>query len=329
MKVTLGQSLKWTSMLAAAMALFGLGALALQVRSGQDLVLLRNALIAEVGPAHAYQWTPDSVPEDFEVERLATPDSVQSFVDQTIALTGPSSDLDKAIRLAAALSHKKTRGLGPIQSDTVSALRQITVKGSGYCADYTQVFNALAPAAGLAVREWGMSFDGYGGDGHAFNEVWDRGLGKWVFIDSFFSFYVTDLNGRPLSAVEFREALLHGSADQIVVIPINAQKFGFKSAERALDYYHRGAERFFIVWGNNVLTYDAAPVVKVLGRLSRSAEQAGAIAAGIQPRLLIPEDFADPAAVDELFRLRALLLMSGSSFFIALASLLLLRVFRK
>ena len=41
----------------------------------------------------------------------------------------------------------------------------------------------LAGAAGLTAREWGFSFDGFGGHGHALVEVYDRGLSKWVFLD--------------------------------------------------------------------------------------------------------------------------------------------------
>ena len=37
-----------------------------------------------------------------------------------------------------------------------------------------------------------MSFDGYGGDGHAFSEIFDTQRQHWIFVDSFYSFYVTD-----------------------------------------------------------------------------------------------------------------------------------------
>src|SRR3712207_6947241 len=37
--------------------------------------------------------------------------------------------------------------------------------GRGYCGDYADVYTALALAAGLSVRSWAFSFDGFGGRG--------------------------------------------------------------------------------------------------------------------------------------------------------------------
>jgi hypothetical protein len=207
----------------------------------------------------------------------------------------------------------------------VTALERITTDGAGYCADYTQVYGAIGRAAGLSVREWGMSFDGYGGDGHAFNEVWDRSRGKWLFIDSFFSFYVTDPDGEPLSATELRGHLLDGTTSELQVVPINPARFGFKSPARALEYYRRGAPRFFLVWGNNALSYDAAPAVKAFSGVSRSAEQVAGIALGLHPRLVISRDFADPAAVAELVRLRVVMIVFLLGVVVAGVALLLHR----
>src|SRR3546814_14332335 len=79
-------------------------------------------------------------------------------------------------------------------------------------------------------------------NGHAFNEIWDPALQKWVFIDSFVSFYVVDrASGVPLSALEFRAALLEEpDAEAIEVMQTVPERFPFKSVERALDWYRRG-----------------------------------------------------------------------------------------
>lgn len=301
--------LVWLAAAAMLTAAASLAYLGLQVDSSQDLVLLRNAVIAEVGSVGAHEWNPESIPSDYLAETLPTPGSLQRFASAASGGANRADDFETAVSLARALGQNRKRGLGPIQDDTVTALELITAQGAGYCADYTQVYGALGRAAGLSVREWGMSFDGYGGDGHAFNEVWDRSRGKWLFIDSFNSFFMTDIHDQPLSATEIRKALLDGESSELKVVPINPAKFGFKSPERALEYYRRGAPRFFLVWGNNVLSYDAAPAVKVFSGVSRPAEQVVGIALGLQPKLVIPEDFADPEAVRELLRLRAVMIV--------------------
>ena len=299
--------LAWIAAAGMLVAVSSLAYLGVQVDSSQDLVLLRNAVIAEVAPGGAHEWTPDSVPTDYLAETLPSPEPLERFAMEARNGSTSSDDFETAVSLARALGKNRKRGRGAIQDDTVTALERITADGAGYCADYTQVYGALGRAAGLSVREWGMSFDGYGGDGHAFNEVWDRSRGKWLFIDSFNSFFVTDLQGQPLSATEIRRALLDGTTNELQVVPINPAKFGFKSPARALEYYRRGAPRFFLVWGNNMLTYDAAPAVKAFSGVSRSAEQVVGIALGLQPKLVISRDFADPEAVEELLRLRVVM----------------------
>jgi hypothetical protein len=90
-----------------------------------------------------------------------------------------------------------------------------------------------------------MSFDGYGGDGHAFSEIFDTQRQHWIFVDSFYSFYVTDEHGEPLSVADFRRRLLLPAAPPQVV-PIQPGKFAFKSGQAALDYYRRGADAFYL-----------------------------------------------------------------------------------
>jgi hypothetical protein len=302
------RTLAWIAAACLLVAVASFAWLGLQVDSSQDLVLLRNAVIAEVEPGGAHEWTPASMPADYLAETLPSPEPLEHFAAQAIGATRPANDFETAVVLARALGRNRKRGKGPIQDDTVTAFERITTEGAGYCADYTQVFGALSRAAGLTVREWGMSFDGYGGDGHAFNEVWDRSRNRWLFIDSFHSFYVTDRRGEPLSVTEFRTALLNGTSGEVQVVPINPQKFGFKSANRAIEYYRRGAPRLFLVWGNNVLSYDASPAVSLFSGVSRSAEQVLGIAAGVQPKLVIPGNLADAEAVAELRRLRVVML---------------------
>ena len=91
----------------------------------------------------------------------------------------------------------------PLTNLLLPVFLQIREQGKGYCADYSQVFTALALSTGIPVREWGLGFEGFG-RGHAFNEVYDSEQRKWVFIDSYHSLYVIDRGSHnPLSTIEF------------------------------------------------------------------------------------------------------------------------------
>ncbi len=304
---------------ATAVAL-GTGAILLaSVEDARDVVHLRNSLLMDMRSPSAYDWTPRNVPADYLSETLDAPAELQAAADAALeSLPSDATNFEKAIALSQHLV-RVSKGRGPIQKDTITTYRKITQDGLGYCADFTQVFNALARAAQIPVREWGAAFGGYGGDGHAFNEIYDDGMGRWVFVDSFYSFYV-ERDGRPISAIELRDALLNGR-ESLEVVPIDPQRFGFKSGERALDYYAKAAPEFYLWWGNNVLSYDASPLMQRLGGISRSAEQVGAILTGLQPKLVIEEGHGSKEGLAKLKRTRALLLTAISA---GIAAVLLL-----
>jgi Transglutaminase-like superfamily len=285
--------------------------LALSVHDARDLVKIRNAMIYEVKPEDVFDWMPSSVPTSYLKENRSAPAELAKAVQSIVNSKGGAlDDFDTALALARYMVANQRRPAVPIQSSTVAAHEAIVRDGNGYCADYTQVFNGLAHAGGLAVREWGMSFDNYGGDGHAFNEIYDRVRGKWIFLDTFNSFYVVNSDDIPLSVDEFRAALLK-MRPAVRIRRIVQQKFGFKSDEMALHYYRRGADTMFMIWGANVFTYDESPPVRLAAKLSRSAEQAVAILTGIQPRIMIEEGTENRAGLSELRRYRLLVLSAG------------------
>jgi hypothetical protein len=292
--------------IASAVVTLGLAiVLGLSIHSGRDLVRIRNSLLVEVHQPAAYDWTPAQIPQDFLWERRAAPAPIAAAAAAIGATSPRTDDFAEALAIATKLAQNK-RSDKPIQSDTLTAYHMITERGLGYCADYTEVFLALAHASGIPVREWGAAFDAYGGDGHAFVEIYDRGRAQWIFIDPFYSFYVTAA-GRPLSVAELQNALRAPQSD-VEVVPIVREKFGFKTAERALAYYRRGAERFYLWWGNNIFSYEHAPLVAHAAALSRSAEQVAAIFAGVQPKLVLATGNLDESALRGLERLRSLVL---------------------
>jgi len=296
--------------------------LALKAHDARDLVKFRNSMIVKVGAPDVFDWRPATRPADFREEQAPAPAEIREAVGAAVGSEARNSEFLTAIDLARHLAKNRQRGAPPIQQSTIETYREIVGKGQGYCADFTQVFNGLAHAAGLEVREWGMSFEGYGGNGHAFSEVFDRGRDQWVFIDSFYSFYVTDHTGRPLAASELRDRLLTDSTD-LHVEPIVTEKFGFPSPERALDYYRRGAASFYMWWGNDVFTYDGNSILAHL-KASRALQQLAGVALGVQPAMMLAAGHIQAQGLFELHLIRGLLvsLTAGMTVF-AITSLML------
>lgn len=316
---------------AVAIACIGVGLLAglsvLHQGSGDYAATrVRNALIATVGDAQDVAWAPQDAPQAFRRETVPAPALLQNAAHaatQHVVAAGGNT-LDRALALAA---HLRTSGApgGGLKTDTTSAYRAIVAQQGGYCADYTQVMNGLGHAAGIPVREWGMSFDDYSGDGHAFSEVYVAALGQWVFVDSFYSFWVRDrASGRPLSVLDLRRALLSLPADatmgavDLEVVPITSRGILFADDAMALDYYRRGLAQVFLYLGNDVFSYDRHPLIGLLRPLPSSVEQLAAIAAGVHPRLLVLRDEFNTDAVSRLVNLRTRL--AGAFLLAALAA---------
>lgn len=271
-------------------ALFALlccvAAIAPHLHNSAELVRLRNALLfdaADIGAA----WTPDTTPADF-LHETAPPSAKFQARISALELQAMPSDWERALAIARHLLHARQGRVGqPIQSNLEHTYNVITDTGAGYCGDYADVFAALALAAGLDVRSWAFSFDGFGGRGHVFNEVWDRGAQRWMMIDAFHNYVFIDASGQPVSALEFRAALQRDpGALRFVAIEPNARPV-FVHEERARDFYLRGLDQWYLWWGNNVFSYDQALLVRAFGPLSRSLEQLGGIAQGVHPRIRV------------------------------------------
>lgn len=294
------------------------------ITPSSEAVRVRNALIFDAVDLQEMNWVPPRYPESFKLEASTPPGLFQEAANQLVRSSNSSAnDFEAALAIGRHLAVGEIKG-GAIQSDTASTFATIMSQGTGYCADFTQVFNGLAHAAVLPVREWGMSFDGFGGRGHAFNEVFDRDRGQWIFIDTFYSFYVVDrLSSLPISALDFRGRLRDRSTwPSVQVVPISDVRFGFKSEKDALEYYAAGADEFYLYWGNNVFQYDNSALVKLAGRFSRSAEQAIAIMTGVHPQIRIPRLPENSAAIDSLGMIKTKFILMISLEMIVLVVLL-------
>ena len=197
-----------------------LGGLVWMAREPVELTRIRNSLLVEAAGNSRVAWSGPDAPEGFLLERSPPPKKFQNVIREVLDLDrSENGAFEDALTIARHLAIGLGGRGGAIQSSTVDAYTQILEHQQGHCSDITQVFNGLAISSGIPVREWGMSFGGFNGTGHAFNEVYDAGQGKWIFIDSHKSFYVQDVvSGQPLSAMEFRERLLTVNGDATIQI---------------------------------------------------------------------------------------------------------------
>lgn len=288
------------------------------IHASRESVRLRNSLIASVGSPADFDWTPANVPAGFRWERGPAP---QEFVDVTaklLAAADGQSNFDKMLILARHLRSRPTND-SPVGVSTVEAYHKIVDEGVGWCSDFTQVLNGLSFAAGLPVREWGFSFDGFGGLGHAITEVWDEELRKWVFLDSYYSFYLRDIATKaPFSVQDLRAFLKSGKPhDAVEIVPIVPERIGFQSPEKLVAYYRDGADQFYLHWGNDVFALDANATVQSLRRVSPALSQVTAIVLGIYPEIRISPDDARLPPAESLFALR-------DRFFAVLAAIVVL-----
>jgi hypothetical protein len=297
---------------ATAVALIALSlVLVREARDPEEAVRLRNSLLASVGVPQDFSWAPAATPASFLVNRDLPPESITLAAQQVVTAADGWS---RGLQIATHLGEVAPRG-GAIQSSTAATYRTMRTTGGGYCADYTQVFIGLATAAGLPVREWGLAFDGFGGNGHAIVEVYDDVRGQWLMLDPFNSFYPADaVTGEPLSVLEFRARV--ATADALAttrIVRIVPAAFGFSNDANLVEYFQRGVDQFYLWWGTNIFSYEHQPLVAAAGRVSRSVEQVVAIATGVHPGIRIYPTPRNRLLIDRLAGIRTHTLLYGAA----------------
>lgn len=294
----------WLSLVVLLLAMLSL---APYLTSSTELVRMRHALVLADGGVKGdagFAWTPASVPPDYLLEGAAPYPEFSAVVDR-LGLAAMSSDWERALAISGhLLGSRPVMAGGAIQSDLRDTYRRIVDKGEGYCGDFVRVFTGLAIAAGIPVRAWAFSFDGFGGHGHIWPEIWNRQLGRWQLVGIFNNHYFVGAENVPLSALEFRRAMLEDSASLRVMTLQPAARPGFVVEEKGWDYYRRGLGQWYMPWGNNVFSYDQALLVRAFGKVSRSLATLGGIVQGVYPDIRLLVDEADEAAVEAMQRLR-------------------------
>jgi len=274
------------------------------------LVVVRNALLAQPADRAAFEWTPESLPADFKQARGPMPASLAPIAAQVIGGRGADSLFAKALAIAAHLREFSGDGEG-IHSDTEDAYWKIRRQNTGYCADYTQVFTGLAYAAQISTREWAISWKEWG-KGHAFNEIYDPALKKWILIDSFNSLYMVDAQTRsPLSTLDVYDRLTASTENpNIEVVPIVPGQFQFKNGAMALDYYRAGINELSLWWGADVFSLDSSVLVRWSAKVSHVLEPIVAVLVGAQPRLKLLATERNASDVKELSQIKTQFLLA-------------------
>ena len=282
---------------------------------------MRNALVLMDEAGHPLDWTPDSIPPDFKLERGPI-DPVFAEASKQLGLDRMTSDWEKVLAISRhLLGHPSLIG-PPIQSNLRDTYRRIISDGDGYCGDFTRVFMAFAISAGMPVRAWAFSLDGFGGHGHIWPEIWNRQLGRWQLVDIYNNFYFHKGDGIAVSAAEFRQSLLTEQGSLRRALLFAAARPGYEFEEKMWSWYRQGLPGWYMVWGNDVFGYDKVMMVHNLGRYSRSLEQLEAISKNIYPRVRLMVDETNRDDANALFRLRTQLFLTGGAGIIASLSAL-------
>ena len=296
----------------AAVIALSMLSLAPYLTSSAEVVRMRNAMLVIDGPDSDFDWTPATRPAGFELDS-APPDPMFAQTARRLQLDSLPDDWSRAVAISRhLLTSSKTLVGGGIQSDLDTTYLRIIERGEGYCADFVRVFSALAATAGIPIRSWAFSFDGFGGHGHVFPEIWNRQLGRWQLISVFNNYQIVDNDGRPLSALEFRRALLEKST-AVHLFPLAASaRPGYIYEEKAWAYYRDGASQWYLWWGNQGFAYDRAWSVRTFEGVSRSLAQFGAMVQGVHPRIRILATAQNAPQVAALQRVRVhLLIVAG------------------
>ncbi len=128
-------------------------------------------------------------------------------------LVSEADDDYQKLKLITAWVNKQWEHNGnntPSKSDPLTILEEAAEGKRFRCVEYATVVAAVATSLGMPSRTIGLKRadveTAESGAGHAVAEVWLSQFNKWVFVDGQWG-VIPDLNGVPLSAVEFQSAI--------------------------------------------------------------------------------------------------------------------------
>jgi hypothetical protein len=290
-------------LLGGIVAAIAIASLVPYLTSGSEVTKLRNALLMTDLRDVDFDWTPDRLPPAFKWERGPV-DPFFAQVAQNLKLVDQPDDWARAVAITHHLLSSAPLNGGALHADLRGTYRGIVEHGDGYCGDFVRAFVAIALAAGMPVRSWAFSFDGFGGQGHVWPEIWNRSLQTWQLVGVFNNNYFYETPGVPLSALGLRAALLLDSPTLRLAAIDPSARPGWTIEAKAWSYYRRGLPEWYMWWGNNRFEYDRAPLVRLFAGISRPLEQFSGILHGVSPRLQVLSTPQNQVQVDRLHALR-------------------------
>lgn len=202
----------------------------------------------------------------YEKPNLAYFDSLRREYPLTKVLKNDKTDKEKVLSILNWTHHqwKHDGNNSPKGNDAISILNEVKAGGRFPCFAYAIVLRDQLIAHGYKARTLYLKTKDAstrkGSPGHVATEVYLNDLKKWVFIDGQFNVMPT-LNGKPLNAVEFQQALSHNYENVVLASRDKIYKSSYVAFvydylyyfDTALDNRHLPAAQSFKLDGKRSL----------------------------------------------------------------------------
>lgn len=177
------------------------------------------------------------------------PPVFRQYADKLLAKSEPSnSTWNKGLALARIKRGTIEKKPPKASSSAEQKLNGILYEGKGVCSDYTEAYMGLCLAAGVPVREWGITpneLKRHGG--HSTIEVFDNKKRVWGVIDPFLSAWpaLKDDPSQPIGLFEY----LSMPPKSIVWHPIIHEYYRSDLIKR---FYEKKSLSVFIISGHDI-----------------------------------------------------------------------------
>lgn len=171
------------------------------------------------------EW--DNKPEDLKIVILMeTPNDSDMIELRTKykleeVVAGCKNDYER-LRKVVKWTHDQWKQSGsnwPSRSDPLTILKEASEGERFRCVEYAIVVAACARTLGMPSRVLALKRKDVetakSNAGHVVAEVWLNQFNKWVFVDAQFD-AIPEINGVPLNAIEFQDALAHNKKGLII-----------------------------------------------------------------------------------------------------------------
>lgn len=180
--------------------------------------------IVESDKKDDFYWEPKDAPNYFNFEPET--DKLAFFRDEISPVIKDEQDEFKialgVTRYLMGIRSQSSHSGARLRWDSPEGmLRQIKDGAIGHCFHRAILLSTYLSSLGIKSRLWVLENEGFDATAHSINEIYIKGLGKWVFMDSTLGFYVTNReDATPLSFLELREMLLESSNNKILMYNI-------------------------------------------------------------------------------------------------------------